>query len=288
MKFNGDIKVWVDETCACAQLTAVGPDGPIVVRASAPLATVRKQVARALARRGHQVSGMEVGFTSLVRRIARRKALGRLMRLAPRALSPGGAAARFAARQVLSRVRRRRRSAPPVPGPADEEDPGEGAAEDGGEPADGGDVEEEVGRAFGCMRMGAEAKAALKVTAQLPQVQAASRLLSAARSRPAALKKVFRIASLARAGSPKARTALKALKVASKLRKTGIQQALVRATPQGAAAAMLLKAAKGAATKRRGVLALPALGPRPGPVLTIRPRGIFWAWDPDVLRRRRG
>jgi hypothetical protein len=140
------------------------------------------------------------------------------------------------------------------------------------------------------MRMGAEAKAALKVTAQLPQVKAASRLLAAAKTRPAALRKVVRIAALARAGNPKARAALKALKVADKLRKSGVQQALVRATPQGAAAAMLLKAAKGAATRRRGVLALPAPGPGPGPgpVLTIRPRGIFWAWDPAVLRRRRG
>jgi hypothetical protein len=287
MKFNGDIKVWVDETCACAQLTAVGPDGPIVVRASAPLATVRKQVARALARRGHQVSG--VGFTSLVRRVARRKALGRLMRLAPSALSPGGMATRFAARQLLSRVRRRRRGAPSAEQPMEDEDPGEAGPEEGGGPAEGGEGDEEVGRAFGCMRMGAEAKAALKVTAQLPQVKAASRLLAAAKTRPAALRKVVRIAALARAGNPKARAALKALKVADKLRKSGVQQALVRATPQGAAAAMLLNAAKGAATRRRGVLALPAPRPGPGPVLTIRPRGgLFWAWDPDVLRRRRG
>ena len=109
MRIEGDIKVWVDGQKACARLMADGPEGPIVIHASAPLAPIRKLVARQFAERGVTVSGEDPSFTSTVKRIARRKALRRLKRVAPTAFKRGGLGP-YLASQELRRRRRLRRA----------------------------------------------------------------------------------------------------------------------------------------------------------------------------------
>ena len=56
---------------------------------SAPLEDVRREMADALAKRGHRVSDNDPGFQSVVHRVARKKAVARLQTLAPGAFVQG-------------------------------------------------------------------------------------------------------------------------------------------------------------------------------------------------------
>src|SRR5882762_5634695 len=89
MHIEGDIRVWTDGDKACARLQADGPEGPIILHASAPLEPIRRGVARAFARRGNTVAGDDPAYVATVRRIARQRALRRLRRLAPAAFRRG-------------------------------------------------------------------------------------------------------------------------------------------------------------------------------------------------------
>lgn len=108
MQIDGDIKIWTDGDKACARLYADGPEGPIIVQASAPLAPIRRRVERAFARRGVDVSGDDPGYKATVDRLARRKALRRLAVVAPDAFKRGGLASYVARRELVKRRRRRR------------------------------------------------------------------------------------------------------------------------------------------------------------------------------------
>jgi len=108
MDIDGDIKVWTDGKKACARLQADGPEGPIVVQASAPLGPIRRRLLRALARRGVTVAGDEPSTRAMLERIARKKALSRLRKMAPAAFARGGLASFVAKRELLNRRRRRR------------------------------------------------------------------------------------------------------------------------------------------------------------------------------------
>ena len=108
MDIDGDIRVWTDGDKACASLRANGPEGPIVVQASAPLAPIRKRLVRALARRGVSISGTEPGYGATVESIARKKALKRLRKMAPSAFGKRGIASYVARRELAKRRRRRK------------------------------------------------------------------------------------------------------------------------------------------------------------------------------------
>lgn len=310
MRIEGDIKVWIDGDKACARLFADGPEGPIVVHASAPLKPIRREVARAMARKGVNVSGDDPSFVSQVKRLARRKAMRRLQRMAPAAFRNGGLGPYLARKELRKRRRRRRALAragrpvgnkpiasvttvpskalrrwrllrpviprpglaagavaaraalSPVPGSApsgggagggggsappegdesddtespdeqpDQPDEAEGGNEgDEPEPSEDGDAEADsdtetaedaadrepadgdadtVGeeRVFPARR--------LYTSLADPRVRAALRLLLAARTNPAARKRVAYIVTMAGAGDPKANKALGAMKVARK------------------------------------------------------------------------
>lgn len=107
MRIEGDIKVWTDGEKACARLFADGPEGPIIIQASAPLAPIRRKVARMFARRGVTVSGNDTAFKATVQQLGRRKALRRLQGMAPGAFRKGGLGP-YLARQELRRRRRKR------------------------------------------------------------------------------------------------------------------------------------------------------------------------------------
>jgi hypothetical protein len=107
MRIAGDIKVWTDGDKACARLQADGPEGPIIVHASAPLAPIRQMLARQYARRGENVSGDDTAFKATVGRIGRRRALQRLRRMVPAAFKRG-ALGPFLARQELQKRKLRR------------------------------------------------------------------------------------------------------------------------------------------------------------------------------------
>ena len=107
MRLDGDIKVWADGEKACARLTADGPEGPIVVHASAPLGPIRQQVERDFARRGVSVSGADPAYKAAVRRLGRTRALKRLKRMAPAAFQPGGLASHLARKKLAARKRLR-------------------------------------------------------------------------------------------------------------------------------------------------------------------------------------
>ena len=107
MDIDGDIKVWTDGEKVCARLHADGPEGPIVVQASAPLGPIRRRVARALVRRGVTIAGDEPSFKATVARVARRKALKRLKAMAPAAFAKGGLATYVARRELQKRRRQR-------------------------------------------------------------------------------------------------------------------------------------------------------------------------------------
>jgi hypothetical protein len=100
MRITGDIKVWLDSDKACARLEVDDPEGPLVLHASTPLEPIRRMVARQLERRGMSVSGDDTSFTATVKRIARRRAVKRLQKMAPSAFKPG-AIGPFVARQQL-------------------------------------------------------------------------------------------------------------------------------------------------------------------------------------------
>lgn len=107
MRIEGDIKVWVDGRKACARLQANGPEGPIIIQASAPLGPIRRQVARMFARRGTSVSGDDAAFKGTVKHLARKRALRRLHRLAPRAFQKGALGPYLASRELERRKRMR-------------------------------------------------------------------------------------------------------------------------------------------------------------------------------------
>jgi hypothetical protein len=107
MDIEGDIEVWTEGDVACARLKADTPEGPLVVQASAPLAPIRRRVAKDYARRGIEVSGEDPSYQAAVKRLARRKALRRLSMVAPTAFRRGGLAS-YVARRELARRRRRR------------------------------------------------------------------------------------------------------------------------------------------------------------------------------------
>ena len=108
MDIDGDIRVWKDGEKVRARLCADGPEGPIVVEASAPLAPIRRRIVRALARRGVAISGDEQGYGATIESIARKKALKRLRVMAPSAFSKRGLASYIARGELMKRRRRRR------------------------------------------------------------------------------------------------------------------------------------------------------------------------------------
>jgi hypothetical protein len=268
MKIRGHIRIWVDGERACARLTADGREGPIIIQASAPLEDVRREVADALARRGHRVSDDDPGFRSVVHRVARKKAVARLKTLAPGAFVQGGLAAYVAGRQLVHRRRARRRLAQgglpvgmkPI-GPLPDHDEMTDQYND----ETSGWRRRHRRRHLG--RMGAAP--ALPPGTDARQVRSAGRLLKAAKRNRRARKRVFKIAALAASGNPNAQVAMQALKVADRAQKAQAKRSTTRQIPPG-----------------RAPLALPAVGPTP----TARPlperHGFFWAWHPHVLRSR--
>lgn len=108
MDIDGDIRVWTEGDKVCARLHANGPEGPIVLQASAPLAPIRKRLVRALARRGVTISGTEPGYGATIESIARKKALKRLRLMAPSAFSKRGLASYIARSELMKRRRRRK------------------------------------------------------------------------------------------------------------------------------------------------------------------------------------
>lgn len=330
MKVKGDIRVWVDGERCCARLTADGRQGPIAIQACAPLAAVRRFVKRALAERGQEMSGAEPEFDALVGRVARRMAMGRLMRLAPAAFVPGGVGAAVATRELRRRRRARLRAQPgpgkPV-GPAREDD---ACCEesDQGTPERRDDVEhvrrlrrhhhhrhlrpdgvmgwrrrhrhpergpallgdESLGE-MGWRRhrharrqalLGAGPPPAAMVLAP-PQVQAAAALLSAAQRHPAAARKVARIAVRAQGGDPKAQHAMRALRVAKRLRSKQTKRSVARLATAQPPAPLL--------PPPRPAPLLPPLpshgygAPAPRPPAS-RLHRLFWAWDPEHQKGR--
>src|SRR5262245_33083527 len=109
MHIEGDIKVWTDGDKACARLHADGPESPIIIHASAPLAPIRDRVARMFERRGVDTSVETTAYKAMVEQIGRKKSLKRLQRMAPGAFGRGGLGP-YLARQELRRRRRRRRA----------------------------------------------------------------------------------------------------------------------------------------------------------------------------------
>ncbi|MDX2087865.1 MAG: hypothetical protein SFX73_08445 [Kofleriaceae bacterium] len=107
MRIDGDIRVWTDGRKVCARLYADGPEGPIIVQAAAPLGPIKRTVARMFARRGVSVSGSDAAYKATVQHLARKKALRRLKRLAPRAFKRGGLAPYLATRELARRRRLR-------------------------------------------------------------------------------------------------------------------------------------------------------------------------------------
>lgn len=107
MRIDGDIRVWTDRHKACARLYADGPEGPIIIQASAPLGPIKRMVARMFARRGVSVSGDDAAYKSTVSHLARKKALRRLRRLAPRAFKRGGLGPYLASQELARRKRLR-------------------------------------------------------------------------------------------------------------------------------------------------------------------------------------
>ncbi|MDX2023243.1 MAG: hypothetical protein SF187_23620 [Deltaproteobacteria bacterium] len=108
MHIQGDIKIWSDGHKVCARLEADGPEGPIVIQASAPIGPVRRKMARVFARQGVTVSGADPAFAAKVQQVARRKALKRLQRMAPGAFRKGGLGPYLAQQELLKRKKRRR------------------------------------------------------------------------------------------------------------------------------------------------------------------------------------
>jgi hypothetical protein len=108
MDIDGDIRVWTEGDKVCARLHANGPEGPIVVQASAPLAPIRRRLVRAFARRGVTISGSEPGYGATIESIARKKALKRLQYMAPAAFSKRGLASYIARSELMKRRRRRK------------------------------------------------------------------------------------------------------------------------------------------------------------------------------------
>jgi hypothetical protein len=266
MKIRGHIRIWVDGERACARLTADGREGPIIIQASAPLEDVRREVADALARRGHRVSDDDPGFQSVVHRVARKKAVARLQTLAPGAFVKGGLASHVAGRQLVHRRRARRRLAQgglpvgmkPI-GPLPDHDEMTERYED-----------ETSGWRRRHRRPGEMgAVPALPPGTDPQQVRSAGRLLKAAKRNRRARKRVFKIAALAASGNPNAQVAMQALKVANRAQKA---QA-TRSTARQIAASHV-------------PLALPAVVPAPTSTPAPERHGFFWAWHPHVLRSR--
>ena len=266
MKIRGHIRIWVDGERACARLTADGREGPIIIQASAPLEDVRREVAGALARRGHTVSDDDPGFQSVVHRVARKKAVDRLKTLAPGAFVQGGLAAHVAGRQLVHRRRARRRLAQgglpvgmkPI-GPLSRDDEMTNGYED-----------ETSGWRRSHRRPGEMgASTALPPGTDTPQVRSAARLLRAAKRNRRARKRVFKIAALAASGNPNAQVAMQALKVADRAQKAQAKRSTTRQIPAS-----------------RAPLALPAAEPTPASTPLPERRGFFWAWHPYVLRSR--
>ena len=108
MHIEGDIKIWSDGHKVCARLYADGPEGPIVIQASAPIGPVRRKLARILARQGVNISGTDPAFAAKVQQAARRKALKRLQRMAPGAFRKGGLGPHLAKQELLKRKKARR------------------------------------------------------------------------------------------------------------------------------------------------------------------------------------
>lgn len=108
MHIQGDIKVWSDGRKVCARLEADGPEGPIVIQASAPIGPVKRKMARLFARQGVSVSGSDPAFAAKVQQVARRKALKRLQRMAPGAFRKGGLGPYLAKQELLRRKKHRR------------------------------------------------------------------------------------------------------------------------------------------------------------------------------------
>ncbi len=108
MDIDGDIKVWTDGEKACARLQADGPEGPIVVQASAPLGPSRRRLMRAMARRGVTVSGDDPSIKATLERTARKKVMRRLRKMAPAAFARGGLASYVAKRELFKRRRQRK------------------------------------------------------------------------------------------------------------------------------------------------------------------------------------
>ena len=274
MKFSGDIRVWVDDKRACARLTADGKEGPVVVQASAPLEMVRRHVKQALEARGHEISGEHPGFDALVNGVARSTALHRLERLAPALFVPGGVATYLALREMkrrrrardLARLQRDAAMKPIGPGEDDDDDLEDDEYEDG---ADDDMTGEEVGwRRHGKRRVGARigaagTDAALAVASATPQGKAGLTLFRLARRN----RRVARTVAKAQGGDPRAKAQVQVMT-------KRIQVAQARRAAPGL-------------PLRPAPLALLAQPPsRPATAATPARRGLFWPWDPELVRRR--
>ena len=270
MKFNGDIKVWVDDKRACARLTADGQEGPVVVQASAPLAMVRRRVKQALEARGSEISGDQPGFNALVNGVARSTALHRLERLAPALFVPGGVATYLALREIKRRRRarslaRQQRDAAMKPlGPEEDDDDREDFEDDEEDDDDQGG--EFVGwrrpknRRAGA-HVGAAAKdAALTAASMTPQGRAGLTLFRLARRN----RRVERVVSRAQGGDPHA-------------------QAQVRVMKQRIAASQSKATSRLPGPSPLALLSQPAAAPAAAPSAR---RSLFWPWDPELIRRR--
>jgi hypothetical protein len=273
MKFSGDIKVWVDDKRACARLTADGKEGPVVVQASAPIEMVRRRVKQALEARGHEISGEQPGFDALVNGVARSTALHRLERLAPALFVPGGVATFLAIREMRRRRRARdlarlQRDAAMKPiGPGDEDDDEFEDDED-----DYGDDEDMTGEEVGWRRrhkrragahVGAAGQdAALAVASATPQGRAGLTLFRLARRN----RRVARTVAKAQGGDPKAKAQVRVMT-------RQIQAAQARGPAAGLPA-------------RSTPLALLTQPLSPVSAPTSARRGLFWPWDPELVRRR--
>jgi hypothetical protein len=285
MKFKGDIKVWVDEKRACARLIADGPEGPIVVQASAPLEMVQRRVKRALAARGHDISGDHPGFDALVNGVARSTALHRLEHLAPALFVPGGVATYLAVRELKRRRRarelaRQRELAMKRLGQADEPDD-----DDDRDDFDDDEDQDQDGEYVGWRRP--------RNRRPGPHVGAPFGLFSRAASATSAPqgRAATSLATSAAAATPQGRAGLTLFRLARRNRKVGRvvaraqngdphAQAQVRVMTKRIAAAQASQAAAGLPGRPSTV----ALLAQPTPA--AKRRGIFWPWDPDVLRRR--
>lgn len=294
MKCKGDIKVWVEGQRACARLTAEGSEGPIVVQASAPLADVRRRVARKLHEHGHEVSGDHPGFTALVNGVARDTALHRLEMLAPALFVPGGVATFLAVREL----RRRRRARAQAKQQQElamkrfaladqqnddrdlyDDDDRENHDEDDDEPDQGDDAygSSLVGwnrprnRPPGARIGAAATDAALAVAQTTPQVRAGMTLLKLARRNPRARRHVATIVARAQDGDPRARAQVRVLAKAKRVEKAENKQKAIaaRRSPRATDRALLA----------------PARSPHQGPI-SSRLRDIFSAWHPELIRRR--